>query len=59
LEKEGGGREGVEIWENAQYGFGDPNAFLVAFLASKKYIPGQKRSEDLHLTVNHLISPRE
>jgi hypothetical protein len=40
--EEGGGRQGVEIWENAQYGFGDPNLFLDSFLRAKKNIPGRK-----------------
>jgi hypothetical protein len=36
----GGGRKGADICFMDQYGFEAPNAFLVSFLASKKYIPG-------------------
>jgi hypothetical protein len=40
--EEGGGRPGVEIWENDEYGFGDPNGFLVLFCHQKRTFPGAR-----------------
>jgi len=37
----GGGRQGADICSRDKYGFEAPNAFLVLFLAPKKYTPGQ------------------
>jgi len=48
-EEEGGGRKGVEIWENAQYGFGDPNGFLVLFCHQKRTSRAAETS-DYHTT---------